>query len=557
MSYLVLARKYRPRTFDDVIGQDHITNSLRKAVENGRVHHAYLFCGPRGVGKTTCARILARELNRLKSADPSETLELDSDMDVIEIDGASNRGIDEIRTLRENVKFVPMSGRYKIYIVDEVHMLTPEAFNALLKTLEEPPEHVKFIFATTDPNKLPMTVVSRCEPYYFKRIPLETMVSKLQEICAKEGFTAEEEALYSIAKAAQGSMRDALSVMDQLISFSDGKVRSADVNGMLGVVETQLVFDLADALAARDCAASLTITESIISKGKDIRNLSQNLLEHFRHLMVMKVGGKQLESLIDYPKAFKETLFNQAGKFNIQTILRAIDLLIEAQETARITESPRIALELTLAKLTCAEAVPAAVPPSRPAAAGQPAPASAAHARPAAAPVTRPAPAVAPKTVKPPEARPSSTGGFINNNKGVIDLSPAASDIAPPAEPAISVNVSLEDIRQRWNELTHAVSQKRISIGTYLQEGQPSALERDKLYIAFTPEHMFHKECIDTVENQKLIAEVISESLGVRLSVGVVIADQVVRESSQQLDDAVKMFQGELVNEWHSDQEEE
>lgn len=550
MSYLVLARKYRPQTFDDVLGQDHITNSLRKAVQSGRVHHAYLFCGPRGVGKTTCARILAKELNLVKAGHQSETLELDSGLDVIEIDGASNRGIEEIRTLRENVKFLPMSGRYKVYIVDEVHMLTAEAFNALLKTLEEPPEHVKFIFATTDPNKLPLTVVSRCEPYYFKRIPLETIVGKLKDICAQEGFSAEEEALFAMAKSAQGSMRDALSVLDQLISFSDGKVMAADVNSLLGVVETQLVFDLAESLAARDCPRALAIVEDIVSRGKDIKNLNQNLLEHFRHLMVMKVGGKQLEPLIDYTRSYKEALFVQAGKFNLQSILKAIDLLVEAQETARITESYRIALELAVAKMTCPEAAPQAAA-VRPAAAAQPKPGQAV-----------PSPAASPKpTVRPAAAaRPAETktggGGFINNNKGLLDLSPAVSDpvpdAAPAAVPSAGSGIALDDLKQRWNELTFAVSQRRISIGTYLQEGFPAALDGEVLSVAFSSQHLFNKECIDTVDNLNLISEVLSGIMGSRISVKVVVAEQVARDGLPQVDDTVKMFQGEVVNEWHS-----
>jgi DNA polymerase-3 subunit gamma/tau len=553
MSYLVLARKYRPQTFDDVIGQDHITNNLKKAIDSGRVHHAYLFCGPRGIGKTTCARILAKELNKVKAKDQAETLDLDSSLDIIEIDGASNRGIDEIRTLRENVKFVPMSGRYKVYIVDEVHMLTTEAFNALLKTLEEPPEHVKFIFATTDPSKLPMTVISRCQQFTFKRIPLEISIAKLKEICAKEGFKAEEDALYAIAKASQGSLRDALSVLDQLISFCDGTVRASDVNGMLGLVETQLVFDIADAVAAGDCAKALTVLETILSGGKDIKQLNGNLIEHFRHLMIMKVGGEKLQALIDYPRVYKEAFYVQAGKLTIQAIIKAIELFIEAQDTARITENARFALELALAKLTCPETsgtsaiTSAATVRSAQSSASTPRPTGAAA---VAKSAVVPRPALASKSAAPVPA--SGSGTFIKNNKGSVNLSPLATSSEEPAAIDLAGNITLEDIKKQWNALTFAVSHQRVSLGAYLQEGYPLSLVKDRLCIGFSKDHAFPKECLDTSDNLKLIGRVFSGILGSELLIELIMEENAVREAAPAVENALGIFKGEVVNEWHS-----
>ena len=277
MSYLVLARKYRPQTFDELVGQAHITELLRKSIESGRIAHAFLFCGPRGIGKTSCARILAKSLNcqngpTLKPCGECPAcLEIanGNSFDVIEIDGASNRGIDEIRTLRENVKFAPSYGRYKIYIVDEVHMLTSDAFNALLKTLEEPPEHVKFIFATTEVHKVPATILSRCQRFDFKRIQVEIIMDNLKGICVKENLKANEEALFAIAKASQGSMRDALSILDQLSALSDKGIDAADVFSMLGMVEIEFLFDLTDALIARNCVKALDIFNQVIERGKD------------------------------------------------------------------------------------------------------------------------------------------------------------------------------------------------------------------------------------------------------------------------------------------------
>ena len=265
MSYLVLARKYRPSNFDEVIGQEHITELLKSAMLSNRVAHSYLFCGPRGIGKTSCARILAKSLNcqegptttPCNKCSSCQEISRGTSFDVLEIDGASNRGIDEIRTLRQNVKFAPSYGRYKIYIVDEVHMLTTEAFNALLKTLEEPPEHVKFIFATTDPNKVPPTIISRCQRCDFKRIPLKLAAESLAKICEAEKFKIEQEALYAIAKACQGSFRDALSILDQVSVLSDREIKGEDVYSMLGLVEKDFLFEMANALAEKNCSKTL------------------------------------------------------------------------------------------------------------------------------------------------------------------------------------------------------------------------------------------------------------------------------------------------------------
>ena len=342
MSYLVLARKYRPQTFDEVTGQGHITDLLKKAIQSSRIHHAYLFCGPRGIGKTSCARILAKSLNCAKGptlkpcgeCPACQEITRGSSFDVLEIDGASNRGIDEIRTLRENVKFAPSAGKYKIYIVDEVHMLTTEAFNALLKTLEEPPAHVKFIFATTAPQKVPATIISRCQRFDFKRISVETIVATMAAISKKEKFKIGQDALYAIAKAAQGSLRDALSILDQLSALSDEGIEAKDVFSMLGMVETQFLFDLTGALAQKDCPLALEILEKIIDQGKDIKQLNKDLIEHFRNLMVVKIGGKTLGKLIDYPAAIKDMCLTQSAQFTLKDILKAIDTLIETQDIA-------------------------------------------------------------------------------------------------------------------------------------------------------------------------------------------------------------------------------
>ena len=276
MSYIVLARKYRPQKFDELIGQEHITHLLKEAVSTKRLGSAYLFSGPRGVGKTSCARILAKSLNCKNgpTLSPCGTcpacIEIAEgrSFDVIEIDGASNRGIDEIRTLRENVKFAPSYGHFKIYIVDEVHMLTTEAFNALLKTLEEPPEHVKFIFATTAPSKVPATIISRCQRFDFRRIAIELTKKPLGTVCAKEKIKADDDALFAISKAASGSLRDALSILDQLGAMKERDIKMSDVTSMLGLVELELIFKLVDALADKTAAGRSARSTKSSKKGK-------------------------------------------------------------------------------------------------------------------------------------------------------------------------------------------------------------------------------------------------------------------------------------------------
>ncbi len=521
MSYLVLARKYRPQDFEALVGQAHITELLRKSIESGRIAHAFLFCGPRGIGKTSCARILAKSLNcqngpTLKPCgECSACLEIanGNSFDVIEIDGASNRGIDEIRTLRENVKFAPSYGRYKIYIVDEVHMLTSDAFNALLKTLEEPPEHVKFIFATTEVHKVPATILSRCQRFDFKRIQVETIMGNLKSICVKENLKANEEALFAIAKAAQGSMRDGLSILDQLSALSDKGIDAADVFSMLGMVELEFLFDLTDALIARNCLKALDIFNQVIERGKDIKQLGKDLTEHFRHMMIVKVGGVSLNGLIDYPAGVKQRLAAQAEKITIAGILKAIELFIEAQETAKIMETLRMPLEIAFAKLTYGGAT-GIISTSTPAA--------------------TPLASTKPSAVPLPAAKPEPQ--------------------APSQSTKVSMKAeSLEDIKSHWNELTHEVSRQKMALATYLQDGTPQEFKNGKLVIVFSKENAFACDCLNSKENLKFIDALFTEKLNTQVNMHFKVIEKHAANIKQEepvVRTALEMFGGKVVKEW-------
>jgi DNA polymerase-3 subunit gamma/tau len=554
MSYVVLARKYRPQNFSEVIGQSHITEILEKAVSSGRISHAYLLCGPRGIGKTSCARILAKSLNCQKgpTLKPCEQcsacreISQGGSFDVLEIDGASNRGIDEIRTLRENVKFAPSFGKYKIYIVDEVHMLTTEAFNALLKTLEEPPEHVLFIFATTDPNKIPPTIISRCQRYDFKRISLPTIMDSLNDICQKEGILIEPDAVAAIAKSAQGSFRDALSVLDQISALSDRGIKGEDVYAMLGLVEVELLFQLTHALSGKDCSAAFDLLDHIIEKGKDIKQLNRDLVEHFRNLMMMKIGGKTLGKLIDYPIAVKDMYLNQAQHYALPQILRAMDLLIEAQDVARIMESLRTPLEIAFARMVN-EGQMSSASDSR---------------MDTALPVN-------------PSFMPSSS--MAVKKSAETKISPTAKDVFPQSTPksktssddrtrmetttltavAALKQLDLSAVQGSWSGLTHAVSRRKMSVATFLQEGTPVAVEGDVLMIAFPPDKAFYKESLEDKDLVKLVEEVFQTQLETPVFIKYkIVSGQEVpahEEGSPIVQSALQTFQGKIVSKWHND----
>lgn len=356
--YIVSARKYRPQTFDTVVGQQHITTTLKNAIINQHLAHAYLFCGPRGVGKTTCARILARTINcenptpDMEACGTCTTCEAFRDntaFNIFELDAASNNSVDDIRALTEQVRFAPQTGRYKIYIIDEVHMLSSAAFNAFLKTLEEPPSYAIFILATTEKHKILPTILSRCQIFDFKRIRPEDTVAHLMSICGKEGVQAEEDALHIIAQKSEGCMRDALSMMDRIAGFTNGNISYSHTIEHLNILDADTYFKLTDILLSKDINSALLLLDSILQKGFEGDVLLNGFAEHYRNILLCK--DAKMAHLLDIPETYKKIYFERAQAVSSDYIVSALSLLNKAELNYKTAMNKRMHVELCLIRL--------------------------------------------------------------------------------------------------------------------------------------------------------------------------------------------------------------
>lgn len=547
MDYQVSARKYRPSMFDDVIGQPHVVQMLVNAITAKRIAHAFLFSGTRGVGKTTVARLLAKALNceRGPTSTPCGTcpncLEIAQgiSVDVIEIDGASNTGVDDVRELRENVKFAPFRGHYRIYIIDEVHMLSNSAFNALLKTLEEPPPHVVFIFATTEIHKIPPTILSRCQHYSFRRISRAEIIQRLRYVAAQEGIGVEDRSLASLARASEGSMRDALSLLDQAVAFAGKTVRQSDLETLLGSVPQEHIRAMISAILAQDSSAAVRIIAQLLDQGHDLRVYCGDLVEHIRNLLVAVAvpSSQELEGLIELSKDDVRQIETDARVFTVEQLQELFRIFSQAEDALRLSAHPRFVLEVAAVRSTrLLLPVPQAASPS-PAALDAPRP-HVSHPEP-----QRGAPPPGQLPGKASHNEPSRAASEQAGQAGQThEALPGAQPMKPalqPAKPASPAGGIPPDNRQTtappaadppvrldWEQILERVATAHPNIAPFLERGSLVAIEGHLVTIGYPHTASTALTRIQNEENLRLVTDVCAGLAGrpVRLRV-IALAD--------------------------------
>ncbi|MDK2823013.1 MAG: polymerase subunit gamma/tau [Clostridia bacterium] len=514
MSYIALYRAFRPKEFSEVVGQEHISKTLKNALVNNRVAHAYLFCGPRGTGKTSSAKILAKAVNclNLDQGEPCNecpnclAINTGNFLDVFEIDAASNRGIDEIRDLRDKVKFAPSQGKTKVYIIDEVHMLTSEAFNALLKTLEEPPAHVLFVLATTEPQKIPLTILSRCQRFDFRKISTKEIREHLMEIVRKEGITVSDNALNVIARKAAGGMRDAISILDQCIAFAGNSIDCEHVEKVLGTLGEEQILEMSQAIVEGDIGSVISKINESLQAGKDVKQIVRDLIEYFRQVMLLKLS--QSEELITISPEMLSKAKEQVHKLSTSFLGHVILKLTEVERELRWSSQPQILLEAGLVEVIL-------------------------------------------------KINSDQEGMIINGRttsepevKEKINQITKKQEQSMPVRAGIPVNFS--EIKRKWPEILDKVKQNKITTHAFLIAAEPVNIdEQGCLILNFKEGHKFHRDKIFQHENRQLVEMAIKEVLGMEIKLTYTKEEEETNNNSTQnssaLDKALQLFGGKIV----------
>jgi DNA polymerase-3 subunit gamma/tau len=550
MAYVSLYRKYRPQTFHDIVGQDHVTGTLVNAIQTGQVHHAMLFCGTRGTGKTSTARVLAKALNCVKGPTPEPCNLCDAcvsitdgtNLDVTEIDAASHGSVDDARDLREKASYAPAAARFKVYIIDEAHMVTTQGFNAMLKVLEEPPEHVRFVFCTTEPHKVIEAIRSRCQRHDFRRIRTAALVQDFARICEAEGVDIEPAALELVARAADGSHRDGLSRLDQVLTFAGPKVILADVAQVLGALPVELRFDLAEALAAHRVADVLACVERVVDAGHDLHQFTREALEHLRDLYVLRVAPSST-TLVDVTAETRERLAAQAERFGPGELGRMVTIVGDLYLDLRTATDQRLVVEVGLARAAMpeasldAEALLARIErlERRLSIAGAEAPAPIAPGPAVTEPVARPAPAAArpeaparerAETSDADEERPPARAvpaAQARSRSKVKAAEPPVEEAGwGPAEAPAQVPVDLDLVRRSWPLVLERVQAASRVTASFLGHGRPVALEGRQLVVELPRDRKFEAEALAGRSRQvdSVLEAMLGGSLGIRVVVG-------------------------------------
>ena len=555
MDYQVSARKYRPGTFDDVVGQSHVVQTLMNAVDTKRIAHAYLFSGTRGVGKTTVARILAKALNceQGPTGHPCNTcvncveITQGTSVDVMEIDGASNTSVDDVREIRENVKFSPFRGHYRVYIIDEVHMLSNSAFNALLKTLEEPPSHVVFIFATTEIHKIPATIMSRCQHYNFRRIARQEIIDRLRHVATQDGMTIEDRSFTALARASEGSMRDGLSLLDQAVAFGGKTIAHADLEVLLGAVPQELVQGMSAAILAQDSPAALAILANLLDQGHDLKAFCSDVVELLRNLLVASVvpAGPELRGLIEATEEDIQQLAAEAKKLTPEQLQELLTIFSQAEDSLRYSAHPRFVLETAAVRATRlvrqqekrtetpsqtatspliqkpSTASPAIPPPAKPAsgttvATPRPAPPVGTAPQPSrtgTSAVARPAAPVASKPIATTQPVQASTPQDSKPDKALSPPTPSGGTHATAVDSSVPARSS-ELSTLNWELVQEEVAASFPNFAPFLEAGRFVSLEGGQVTIGFAKQATLARSMMEKEDNLRALSTLCERQVG-------------------------------------------